>query len=206
MNDRAFRLDFYLAMGALVVSILTTATLIYQTRVIQQQYSATIWPYLSLTATYSPQSVKLQVSNEGLGPALIQSAQLSVDGKNVAAWSGYIQAMSRDPAIRSVFLRVRAEVLARRASGIIMTGSIGPGSTIRPGTDKTLLNMDLPYDLPDQAWSKHAITLDFCYCSLNGSCWNLHAAPGQNRNAQPQPTSHCVDSASILASTVKGKP
>ena len=47
VNEKAFRLDFFIAIAALLVSTLTAATLLYQTHVISDQYAATIWPYLT---------------------------------------------------------------------------------------------------------------------------------------------------------------
>jgi len=48
MNEKAFRLDFFIAIAALLVSAISAIALIYQTRVIGDQYAATIWPYLSI--------------------------------------------------------------------------------------------------------------------------------------------------------------
>ena len=44
MNEKAFRLDFFIAIAALLISALTAGALVYQTRVIADQYAATIWP------------------------------------------------------------------------------------------------------------------------------------------------------------------
>jgi hypothetical protein len=200
MNQRAFRLDFFIAIGALLVSALTAATLIYQTHVIGRQYAATIWPYLSITGSLEPHGETIGVENDGLGPALIESAQLSVDGKPASAWYDYLHAIAREPTIRAYFLKSRAEVLSGKAStGAITVSSIGPGSTIRPGASHTILNVSFPSSVPLTALLRHPITLDFCYCSLNGSCWNLHAAPGASSGTTPQSTAHCATSAAISA-------
>ncbi|MGC2633018.1 MAG: hypothetical protein WA215_02280 [Candidatus Cybelea sp.] len=52
MNDRNFRLDFFIAIAAVLISALTAGTLFYQTRVIGDEFAATIWPYLSVGTTY----------------------------------------------------------------------------------------------------------------------------------------------------------
>ena len=109
MNDRAFRLDFFIAIAALLVSALTAGTLIYQTRVIGAQYAATIWPYLSVETTYdNPSGVTIALNNEGLGPALIHSAHLSVDGKDASSWYDYFIVLAReDSRLRSFFVRTQ---------------------------------------------------------------------------------------------------
>jgi hypothetical protein len=43
VSEKAFRLDFFIAIAALLVSAASTIALIYKTRVIGAQYAATIW-------------------------------------------------------------------------------------------------------------------------------------------------------------------
>jgi hypothetical protein len=198
MNDRAFRLDFFIAIAALVVSILTTATLVYQTHVIGEQYAATIWPYLSINSSYSPHGQRLDIVNDGVGPALIESAQLSVDGKPVSSWKDYLKALADQPSIRTLYRKSEAAMLlGQRPDGKISTSSTGPGSTIRPGDKVELLDMEMPAYVPLTALQSHRISFDFCYCSLNGSCWTHHATPGATKSEPRIPVSHCATSATI---------
>ncbi len=210
MNDRGFRLDFFIAIAAVVISAVTAAALIYQTRVIGDQFAATIWPYLSVGETYDVNGETIEVSNDGVGPALVRSAQLSVDGRAVAAWNDYFKVLTRDPALRGLFLRTQAAVLAGRAdNGTMRMSSIGPSSTLRPGESQTLLKISLPFRVPLGALVRHSVTLDLCYCSLNGSCWTLHANPGQI-SSDPAPISHCANATAIqshaIAVTVPPRP
>lgn len=201
MNDRAFRLDFFIAIAAVLISALTAGTLFYQTRVIGDEFAATIWPYLSVGTTYDTGGETIEVTNDGVGPALVRSAQLYVDGRKVRAWNDYIKALARDPELRKLFLRAQAAVQAGSASGTITMSSIGPSSTLRPGESRTLLKISLPFTVPLPAMVKHAVALDFCYCSLNGSCWTFHAIPGQI-SPDPAPVSHCTIRAAIQSNTV----
>jgi hypothetical protein len=205
MNERAFRLDFVIAMGALLVSALTAGTLLYQTHVISDQYAATIWPYLSVTTTYDPHGVMIEVGNDGLGPALIRSAQLNVDGKNVATWRDFFGELSHDAVLRKLFLRQRAAMQARRPLPLtVIAGSIG-NESLRPGQARTLLEVHSAAAFPVVALATHAIAIDFCYCSLNGSCWNLQSVSNQSRGTNPQPVSGCTSSAQI-GSTLANPP
>jgi hypothetical protein len=201
MNDRAFRLDFFIAIAALLVSALTAGTLIYQTRVIGAQYAATIWPYLSVDTTYdNPSGVTIAIDNDGLGPALLRSAQLSVDGKEVSSWNEYLLALVRnDVRIRSFFKRMEAAALSGHPPPLtITTASIG-STTIRPGQSKVIFKLwsSSPGLVPLDAVAQHPMTIDFCYCSLNGSCWTLHATPGKNGGPNPHPVSQCTRPAAI---------
>jgi hypothetical protein len=197
VNDRAFRLDFFIAIAAVLISAITAGTLFYQTRVIGDEFAATIWPYLSVETTYNADGETIEVANDGVGPALIRSAQLYVDGRKAGAWNDYIKALAHDPALRGLFLRAQAAVRAGAGSRATITmTSIAPSSTLRPGESRTLLKISLPFSVPLQAMVRHTVALEFCYCSLNGSCWTLHAVAGQI-NPDPAPVSHCIDRAAI---------
>lgn len=197
MNDRAFRLDFFIAVAALLVSGFTAATLLYQTRVIGDQFAATIWPYLSLGTTYDVNGETIEITNDGLGPALVRSARLTVDGTPAAAWDDYVLVLANDPDLRSSFARTRAAVAAGKAKNATLSmRSIGPSSTVRPGESATLLKIALDGDVPTRALTKHSVTIDLCYCSLNGSCWTLHSTPG-SISPDPRPISGCPSASAI---------
>jgi hypothetical protein len=181
-----------------VVSLLSTLTLIYQTHVIGDQYSATIWPYLSINATYSLHSGSIDVENDGLGPALIKSATLFVDGKRASDWSAYLRRFAHDPLLRAALIRSRNEVLAHRMPEVaVSASSIGSGSTIRPGATTRLLTVVLPASINSQVFTEHAIALEFCYCSLNDRCWTLHAIAGSDDSATPVAVASCDASSRI---------
>ncbi len=202
MRD-ALRLDFFVAIVALLVSALTAGTLIYQTHVIGDQYAATIWPYVSETVTYDAHGESVELTNDGLGPALVQSAQLWVDGKPASSWNAYFAALAREPVIRAAFLRMNADVRAGRTPLVRVTASsVSPGTTIRPGDSLRLIALSFPSSVPLPTILKHPIAVDTCYCSLNGSCWTLRSAAG-NSNSMPQLVSHCA-SASSINSTIAG--
>lgn len=188
MDEKGFRLDFFVAIGALLISAVTAATLAYQTHVIGNQYAATVWPYLNVNATYSYYGAEIQLENDGLGPALIRSAQLSVKGGKVPGWAGYIHALVQDPKIRPFF----------RHGMTISMSSVDSSMTLRAGDTKTVFAVHFPAIVPPANIAAHTLAIDFCYCSLNGNCWTLHSAPerGMPRTAH---VSGCTSSAAISA-------
>ena len=211
MKEREFRLDFFIAIAALLVSALTAGTLVYQTHVIGSQFAATIWPYLSVGATYDTNGVTYEVTNDGLGPALVRSAQLKVDGTPVSAWNDYVAVLATDPAFQPIIRRTRAAVAAGSARGAGLTmRSIGPSSTLRPGETDTLLRLYFAQSVPAALMRKHSLSIDLCYCSLNGSCWRLRSTAGRI-STDPQPVSHCassfaIESNPVTAPLTKGPP
>jgi hypothetical protein len=185
--EKAFRLDFAIAIGALLMSIVTTATLIYQTRVIHDEYAVTIWPYLSVSTTLDSNSERVELVNDGFGPALVRSAQLSVSGKPVRSWNQYMKMLLADP------LSKRA---VKGSHSSASTSSVDASTIVRPGETKRLLQADLPAGVPLALLLNHPIALDFCYCSLNGDCWTLQATPGASGGA-PAPVSQCATGPTI---------
>jgi hypothetical protein len=191
MNDRAFRLDFFIAIAALVVSILTTGTLVYQTHVIEEQYSSAIWPYLGLNTTTNPSSVEVSLANNGLGPALIRSAQLTIDGRLASSWTPLVTVVHQDAA---------SAVHRKRVPIVSSVGSMDRSTAIRPGENYHMYSIFLPKDVPLTAITRHKVSIDLCYCSLNGHCWRLIASPGVSNGATPQDATSCPDGPHINAS------
>lgn len=197
MKDKEFRLDFFIAIAALLVSAASAAALFYQTRVIGDQYAATIWPYLSASGSLGPRGFSVTVVNDGLGPALVQSAQLAVDGKPASGWSQYIDALLKEPEVRTFFATKRADFLAGRpVDGSMMFGPIGPGTTIRAGDALTLMKIDFA-NAPTIAIIRHTILLKLCYCSLNKSCWTLVANYTKSAPEVTKPIAACATDTSI---------
>ena len=82
-EGRVFRIDILIAVCALLMSTLATAASWWQSRVVATQLSSQVWPYVAIATTTGPNGLELTVSNDGLGPAVIRSLQLAVDGKVV---------------------------------------------------------------------------------------------------------------------------
>jgi hypothetical protein len=204
MNERAFRLDFLVAIAALLVSALTAGALIYQTRVVADQYAATIWPYIDVSSTYTRGGETINAVNDGLGPAIIRSAQLWVDGKKVSSWGDYLVAVASEPEIHKIMVRNRAAYFSGAPVSVnVSTSSIGPATTIRAGDSFSLLKLSLGSAPPPvtQELLKHSLTIDFCYCSLNGNCWFSRATPGRYGSTEAQPVARCSSAGAITAGT-----
>lgn len=192
MNEKAFRLDFFLALAALVMSIITTGALVYQTRVIHDQYAISLWPYLDVVTTNGWEQgsgIQVDVRNDGFGPALIHSAQLSVDGHAIPGWKQYGDILLADPIYKAAPRKNQAVHSS--------AGSVDGSTIVRSGQVYTILQVHLAQAIPQRLFSKHQIALDFCYCSLNNSCWTLHSTPGRSHGERPTPIADCTSDAEI---------
>jgi hypothetical protein len=188
--ERVIRIDTLVAFCALLVSLATAVVLSYQTRLVEEQYTATIWPYIDVDTERSASELRISLTNNGLGPALIRSAVLSVDGRTVPSWTALLESVRRDPALRAIPERRR---FADSSS------SLDAETAIRPGNTLPLLVLHIPSGLRKTALSKQHIAMQLCYCSLNDRCWTLQATIGGRQSQHPNRTASCPETGAIDA-------
>jgi len=76
--------DKVVSMSAIFISLMTLITFVHQNRLLQKQAALSVLPYLSITTAYtvsSKPSFRLKIINRGVGPAIIESQEVSYDGK-----------------------------------------------------------------------------------------------------------------------------
>jgi hypothetical protein len=161
------RADLLIATLALLASSGATLSSVYQTHVIANQLSASVWPYLEAVYSYGSNTAQLEIANDGLGPALVRSATLSVDGHTVASYRRGIDALERGFHVQHPY------------SGSF--SSIGPSSVVRPGQQVALFNLSRT---PVKGFGsfQRRVALDMCYCSLLGQCWVYRSGPVEIRD------------------------
>lgn len=159
---KPWKLDLWIALAALIVSGLTASAALYQSKVFSDQLSATVWPYLSFNGTAGPTSFELTLENDGAGPAIIDGAQVFLDGKPEPSFSAVLQRLSKQVGLRLLSYS---------------TGSIGPGQVIRSGASALVVKLrDREIARLRAAYPR--ITMNVYYCSLLKRCWlvKLHTS------------------------------
>jgi hypothetical protein len=161
---RVFRVEILIAVCALLMSTLATAASWWQSRVVATQLSSQVWPYVALSSTAGPGGLELDVTNEGLGPAVVRSVQLTVDGKPYPT-----------------FLAAERALLGAHAPlphGAFAT--LGEGSVIRIGGSVRLIKIDNPALVRAILPQANRIDLRVCYCSILGDCWTRSSLGAQD--------------------------
>lgn len=182
MQDKGLRYDTVIAVSALLISAITAAAVVYQTHVIAQQFSATVWPYLSFDSTRDASHLSLALRNDGVGPALIRRVEFRLNGKRIPDLNAIVT-----PIVQQ---SVRASVRPRRR-GVMRTtvASLEVGDVIPASQHVTLVDVsgsDLTKALVAQA---PRFNLTVCYCSLLGRCW---VKQFQDRSAEPHDVHDCA--------------
>ena len=177
-EPQTFRLDLVIAICALFVSSLATTASWWQSRVVAQQLSSQVWPYLSVQTSHDSSSVALTIANEGLGPARVRSVVLSLDGTPRKKLSDVIDiiAPARRHNLRGQFTDIES------------------GSVIRVGGSITLFRIrDRPI-ISALLRNYKRIDLAVCYCPIiPGDCWFVRRGGKNPANGDPEVVAECPD-------------
>ncbi len=68
--------DRLLSVTAIIVSLGTLFTIVFQTNLIRKQQYASVLPYLEIWPRVQPNSFKLLLMNNGIGPAFIEGVRI----------------------------------------------------------------------------------------------------------------------------------
>jgi hypothetical protein len=191
MDEKRFRFDLLVALLALLISGIAAASSAYQTYVIRKQFSATVWPYLTfITSSSADRFFEIDVSNAGIGPALIYFAQITRDGQVIRRTPGPAVSPEIEVAFESERARAKADEDRAHLHGAdTMTAStLLSGDVISAGNKFELLRVEgkslTHYVLADV----RRIDLTLCYCSLLGDCWTKRL---WDPAVQPRPIRAC---------------
>lgn len=173
---KGFRIDLVIAVCALLVSSLATAAAWWQSRVVAQQLSSQVWPYLAVESTVG-NAVSLTISNEGLGPARVRYVVVSLDG---------------------VPRRYLTEVIRTLLPGTkALHGTFSdltPGNVIRVGGTVTLFRITDRPIIKAFVQNYGRFAIDVCYCPIiPGNCWLAHHSANSGADADPEVVPACAD-------------
>ncbi|WP_276369345.1 hypothetical protein [Chryseolinea sp. H1M3-3] len=146
--------EFIVALAAIIVSILTLFVYIYQARIMQEQQHASVWPYIEWDMTISSKDgFYISVVNKGVGPAIIRSTTLKLDGVSVESPLTYLEKTIGKLDSVALF------------SAMIDKRVIAAGETL----ELFHVYSDIRHLLPSDLYRR--TSYEICYCSIYGDCW-----------------------------------
>jgi hypothetical protein len=150
-----------------------------QTAVFQAQLGAQVWPYLSVTEGVSGDTAQINVSNDGLGPAVLGSMTARYDGVPQSSFVGIIHAM------------LGPHLVARTPHGEQLGFTIDTGErggVVRPGDHTIGLSLTSKRFAPQFLKKLHRLSFRICYCAIiPGKCWLRTSGAAET----PAATSSC---------------
>ena len=151
------------SMLALAVSIFALAIGAWQTRLMQSQARASVWPHLEIGYTYNSNvdenAFLWRIDNNGVGPARIETIALTFDDKPMPHWSDAIEALGFHGA--------------QHTSTSSLAGEVIPPSLNRETAIEALRvnQRELAAAIKQNA---SRFGMDICYCSVYDDCWVAH--------------------------------
>ena len=165
--------DALAAIIAALIGVLALFVSGYTAYVQRQQVRAQVWPYL-MTANFDTES-SVKLLNKGVGPAIVKSMRVWVDGKAQHSW-------------REVVTALGLERVPLRTSTI--TDNVISGGEVVP----MLVFGDADVYTRFRKQSARRLGIEICYCSTLDECWLYSAVDPAARAAQKQ-----VDACPVLA-------
>jgi hypothetical protein len=166
LGDRPTRggrgLDIVLGGSAILISVISLIVAIHQGQIMDKMAQADTWPYLDFVASNlddaGHENVSLAILNSGVGPAKIESIEITYDGAPLRDGGDLLR---RCCVPRGVAVHYRAATVADR---------------VLPPKEPLVLFEARPETMtPDQRAALDAararIQARICYCSALDRCW-----------------------------------
>jgi hypothetical protein len=141
------------ALAALIAALIGVFALLvsgYTAYVQRQQVRAQVWPHL-LVGNYDPEHA-IGVLNKGVGPAIVRSVQVFVDGKPQRTWKQVFEALG---------LPLQGFMVSTISSNVISAGERVVALTV--GDEAAYRNFRKELG--------QRFGIEICYCSTLGECW-----------------------------------
>ncbi len=158
MSRREYNWDAIAAVIAALIGLLAIFISGYTAWSVRQQTRAQVWPHLELSWSTNRQGIL--ALNPGVGPAIVRSVVVRVDGKPQPNWSGVLKALG----LAKDHVHIQQSTLA----GFVLS----PGETYR-----FLIIPDRDQYEKFAALAKERMDIRACFCSTLGDCWQNTLAP-----------------------------
>jgi hypothetical protein len=131
-------------------------------------------PYLQLSGSNGNHVIRLSAINEGIGPAKIETAQVTVDGRPVEG----VAQLLRGCCGRGDYAAVSTSTLRGRM--------VRPGDSVDYVVFADASGSDAAAAAFDRARQSDRIVTRLCYCSVFDDCW-----VADSRDPTPDPVKQC---------------
>ena len=162
---------------AVVVSVIALGLNVYQTRIIQEQARAGVWPYLSFGVETKESDTGARyaftLDNDGVGPAIIKSVRVTFDGRPVHTWLEVVKLIVGTATTENVGIAT-------------VHGLVLPAGTNRD-TKVEAISVSDPAKAKIFIKANPRIRMEICYCSVYDDCWIISTTDGEDL----RPVSRC---------------
>lgn len=146
--------ETFIAIAALVVSVSAVVVGIYEASLQRAHDRAEVWPHVEISTFISGNGASVGLQNNGIGPAVIKSIVVTVDGRPRRDWPDVVQALL-------------AKTTANFASSTVVDRGVRAGDKVEM--------LGLPRELvPPEFWKAIArVGVVVCYSSVFDQFWEV---------------------------------
>jgi len=136
----------------MVTALIALVIGVYELQATREYQRLSVEPYLELAYT-NADGFQILLSNSGLGPARIKTADVKFDGIEVSNWREVVTAMGLDDSLKFTY------------------ASMWAGRQIKTGETVAIMTVGDQEQgkLFQKSWNK--LSIDICYCSIYSECW-----------------------------------
>lgn len=169
-NNKFSRLDLNSigTIAALVLSIVAISISVLEVTTMRTQQRAEVWPYLQINSSYSADKYRILLENKGVGPALVKSVKMYVDGQ-LATANNFDNIIVDLVGKENAFSYDVYEVFDPDQSVISSQEQIRLFSVPLVNRDKSAGRFLPGIKFAEQ--SKDRFNISVCYCSIHNDCW-----------------------------------
>ncbi len=153
-TTRKFEPGIWIGIIAILINIITVSVYLYQAHIMQQQQHASAWPYIEWLPSFNEETYYVEISNNGIGPAIINDVRLEYDGERIES-------------IDSLFVKLLGTSYFPHLNSTIKNRVLPAGKSLRL------------FQINDRKWAgqvfvamqKQPFILTICYSSIYGDSW-----------------------------------
>jgi hypothetical protein len=179
-EQRLVRLSFWqmvLSVVGVFIAVLALYAALTESQAVRQQTAAAVWPFVQLSVedydTGDRAGFMLSVTNSGVGPALVRSVRVILNGQAMRDWEQVVTQLGGE-----LNDQVGRSTLSDRV--------------LSPGVRRDLITVT-DQDLARQFQTMIANpenSISYCYCSIFDECW---VADSRRQALDPETVQSCPD-------------
>ena len=170
-GNRLLQPEMVVAIAAVLIGVCALVISVTEVRIMREGQHAAVWPRLMLAPSYSQgSSIRIQVLNPGIGPAVIRSVTATVDGQPQRSWTHALNSLIEEERSWSITMSyLRGRVVS--AGETITTVELIDGTL----ADRVQKELD-------------RLQLEVCYCSVFERCWttSINSRPEESPRELPE--------------------
>jgi hypothetical protein len=147
-------LGLRIGIAAVVINIVTVSVYLYQAYIMQEQQHASAWPYVEWLPSFNEETYFIEITNNGIGPAIIKNMNIQLDGKQVAN-------------LDSLFMQLIGTTYFPHLTSTVQNRVLPPGKSIR----LFQINNNKWANIVFGQMQTHQFKMSICYASVYGDAW-----------------------------------